>query len=99
MAKRRKKYPMEFKLEAVRLITEQNLSFAEVGDDLGVNRTTIRDWVRRDEAGILTGGKARPKSLADLEAENKRLRRKNAILEEEREILKKAAAFFVKESR
>jgi transposase len=48
MAKRRKKYPMEFKLEAVRLITEQNLSFAEVGDDLGVNRTTIRDWVRRD---------------------------------------------------
>jgi transposase-like protein len=34
-----------------------------------------------------------------LEAENKRLRRKNAILEEEREILKKAAAFFVKESR
>ena len=95
----RKKYSLEFKVEAVRLVKEQGMSFAEVGDDLGVCRTTIRDWVRREAAGRLDGRAPQPKSQAALEEENRRLRRENAILQEEREILKKAAAFFVKESR
>ena len=95
----RKKYSLEFKVEAVRLVEEQGMSYSEVGDDLGVNRTTIRDWAQRSAAGILDGRTPQPQSQKELEAENRGLRRENAILKEEREILKKAAAFFSKESR
>lgn len=95
----RKKYSLEFKMEAVRLVQEQGMTHGEVGDDLGVCRTTIRGWVRKADLGILDGRAPQPQSHKELEAENRRLRRENAILQEEREILKKAAAFFVKESR
>lgn len=97
MAKRRT-YTMEFKQEAVRLVLEQGLTQTRVGRDLGVHKTVIRDWVRKARAGEL-GGASAPASSSALEEENRRLRRELAIVREEREILKKAAAFFAKETR
>ncbi len=94
----RSSYTLEFKQEAVRLVLERGLTIAQVGRDLGVHKTVIRDWVKKARAGGLGGGAAEPSTSA-LDEENRRLRRENAILREEREILKKAAAFFAKETR
>ena len=97
MARKRRKYDLEFKLEAVRLVLEEGMTQSDVARDLGVNKSTIREWCRKAEAGELTtkGRRTKPESL---EEENARLRREVRILREEREILKKAAAFFAKET-
>ncbi|MED5372875.1 MAG: transposase [Myxococcota bacterium] len=98
MAKRRQ-YSVEFKREAVRLVQEENLSYTQVGRDLGVDRSVIRAWVKKAEAGELETSAPRARTDASIEEELRRLRRENAILREERDILKKAAAFFAKESQ
>jgi transposase len=97
MARKRRKYSVEFKLEAVRLAKEQGMTVTEVSRELGIDHSVIRAWIRKHEEGTLSGARGRPQK--DLEEENKRLRRENAVLKEEREILKKAAAFFAKETR
>jgi len=83
----------EFKAEAVRLVIEQNRKIAEVGNSLGVHPETLRKWVRKVQvdAGTIPGV-----TTAENE-ELKKLRREVRKLREEREILKKAAAFFVRE--
>lgn len=98
MARKRRKYTLEFKQEAVRLVTQEGMTFAQVGQDLGVNKSTIRDWCLRSQEGRLVGP-AQAAKEESMEDELARLRRENRILREEREILKKAAAFFAKESR
>lgn len=95
--KKRRSYSLEFKLEAVALVTERGLSPRQVAKDLGIDRSTIGVWVRKAQAGELAGSSSEAKTPDALGAENKRLRRENAILREEREILKKAAAFFARE--
>ena len=97
MARKRRNYTLEFKQEAVRLVNEEGLTYTQVGEDLGVNKSTIRDWCRRSEKGLLNGSPQVSKSES-VEEELARLRRENRILREEREILKKAAAFFAKEN-
>ena len=109
MARRRRRYTLEFKLEAVRLVNEEGLSYTQVGSDLGVDKSLIRAWTRRHDAGQLTASPgipgernpAPPPSAdnAALFAEIKRLKKENRILKEEREILKKAAAFFARETQ
>ena len=87
-------YPPEFRAEAVRLVREHGKTAAEVARDLGVSVESLRTWVRRQEvdAGQRDG-------LTTMEREElSRLRRENRILCEEREILKKAAAFFAGET-
>ena len=100
MSAKRRSYSVEFKQEAVRLVREQGMTCAQVGTDLGICKSVIRDWVLRSrqqpQESQAVNGSASPGSL---EEEVKRLRRENAVLREEREILKKAAAFFAKESR
>ncbi len=49
----RRKYTPEFKREAVRLVREESMTYAQVGSDLGVDKTTIRDWCKLSEAGKL----------------------------------------------
>ncbi len=97
MAKKRRSYAPEFKQEAVRLVREEGMTYAKVGADLGVDQTLIRDWCkaqsRAPESTMITT------PPLPLEEEVARLRRQVKILQEEREILKKAAAFFAKESR
>jgi transposase len=99
MARQRRQYTIEFKQEAVRLVKEQALSPTEVARDLGLDRSLIRDWIKKSEAGQLVAAPVRPPSAPSLDEEVRRLRNENAVLREEREILKKAAAFFAKETR
>ena len=99
MGRKPRVYSAEFKQEAVRLVLEHGLSNAQAGRDLDVPKSVIRAWVRKAEAGSLGGLPTAPSSPTSLEAEVRRLRKENTVLREEREILKKAAAFFAKETR
>ena len=98
MEKQRKKYTREFKVEAVRLITGQDLTIAQVSKDLGINANLLGRWKKELQADALQAfpGKGHVKPE---EEELRRLRRENALLRQERDILKKATAFFAKESQ
>ncbi len=93
-AKTHAPYPLAFRAEAVRLVVERGLSRRQVARDLGVHEETLRLWVRQAEVDT---GQRDGVTTAEQE-ELTQLRRENRILKEEREILKKAAAFFAKES-
>jgi len=94
----RRTFTLEFKREAVRLVTERKLSVSEAARQLGVGPNLIRKWRQALEAGE-EQTLPEKKSLTALEEENRRLRAENERLRMEREILKKATAFFAKESR
>lgn len=90
-------YTKEFKEEAVKMVTEAGLSIPEVARRVSVSTSTIAYWVRMAKEGRLSnGGKQRPVTGEQMELA--RLRRENAELKMERDILKKAAAYFAKES-
>jgi transposase len=89
-------YGNEFRDEAVRLVIETESSIPEIARDLGVSVWTLRDWVKKYKEKTGTSRATRPESV---EEENRRLRRENAVLKQEREILKKAAAYFAREQR
>lgn len=99
MARQHRRFSIEFKQEAVRLVKEKGVPITQVARDLGVDRSVLRTWTEKDAAGEFLEAPAAARPKPDLEEENRRLRRENAILREEREILKKAAAFFAKESQ
>ena len=95
MGGRRLPYPPEFREEAVRLVREGGKAVAQVARDLGVADQSLRNWVKQADldAGRRTDG------LTTEECDElRRLRRENRVLREEREILKKAAAFFAQET-
>ena len=99
MSKKRKRpnYTKEFKQDAVKLVVDQGYPCLEVGRRLGIASSNVTRWVRlhrQDQEDVSESGVTR----RDLEAENRRLKKENKRLEMEREILKKAAAFFAKES-
>jgi len=93
----RRKFTREFKLEAVRLIKERGVSVAQASHDLGVHGTVLRNWVKAfadDPQRAFPGhGQLKPE-----QAEIARLKREVTKLKAERDILKKAAAYFAKES-
>ena len=94
----RVKYTKEFKQDAVNLVTEQGYSANEVARRLGVGQSNVSRWVRelrKDQQYGVEGEVSRK----ELEAEVKRLKKENQRLQMEREILKKAAAFFANESK
>jgi transposase len=91
-----KKFSKEFKAEAVRLVLEEEMTQAEVAADLGVSDTSIGRWVAQAR---VDAGKGPDGALTtDEKSELRELRRRVRRLEMEKEILKKAAAFFAKES-
>ena len=93
----REKFTKEFKADAVNLVIEQGYKCSEAGRRLGVGSSNISRWVREyksEQEESLEGGVSR----RELEAELNKLRKENKRLQMEREILKKAAAFFAKES-
>jgi transposase len=97
MSSSRRTYTTEFKLQAVQMLTQQGLSPGEVAGRLGISTDRLRKWKKTlSQPGALT---ARPSQPNALEAEVISLRAENARLKMEREILKKAATFFAKESR
>lgn len=95
MSKRRV-FSREFKLAAVKKVVEQGLSYSQVARDLGIRDNLIHNWRKAFEAdGTLA---AEIQNSTAIEAELKRLREENRQLRMEKEILKKAAAFFAKEN-
>ena len=93
----RRKFTREFKLEAVRLIRGRGVSYMQASRDLSVHESQLRSWVKRfsdDPQHAFPGhGQMKPEQL-----EIARLKREVIKLKAERDILKKAAAYFAKES-
>ena len=94
----RRRFSREYKLEAVQLVTQRGVSVAQAARDLGLHINSLRKWVRdhRADPQHAFPGEGQQKPEA---AELTRLRRENATLRMERDILKKAAAYFATESR
>ena len=94
--RKRRKYSQEFKEEAVKLVTEQGYQVTEAARNLGIHPNMLSRWKREvigdDESSSSS------ENFNDIHAELRRLRKENKRLKMEREILKKAAAFFAKES-
>ena len=87
-------YSLEFRSEAVRLLRSSGRPVPQLARELGVSAQSLRNWLVQ-----LAVDEGRAEGLATGEREElRRLRRENRILAEEREILKKAAAFFARES-
>ena len=93
----RRQFSREFKLEAIRLVREREVSVAQASRDLDIGENVLRRWIK--EAGADPGqafpgqGQLKPEQV-----EIDRLRREVAKLKAERDILKKAAAYFARES-
>jgi transposase len=94
---RRRRFTREFKVEAVKLVRERGVSVVQAGRDLDVHENVLRKWVREfssDPVQAFPGqGQLKPE-----QQEIERLRREVNKLKAERDILKKATAFFVKEA-
>jgi len=94
----RRRFTREFKIEAVRLVRDRGVSAAQAARDLDVHANVLRKWVKEfsgDPAQAFPGhGQMKPESQ-----EIERLKRDVARLKAERDILKKAAAYFAKEVR
>ena len=94
MPRSRPPYPPEFRAEAIRLVKTTGETIPKIAGDLGISDQTLRNWVAQDDvdagrkSGLTSDERAR---LRELERENRKLR-------EEREILRKAAAFFAQET-
>lgn len=96
MPKRPPRYPEAFRMEAVELVRAGARTIPQIARDLGINEQTLRTWVKRAE---IDAGRGAPDELTSGErAELVRLRRENRVLQQEKEILKKAAAWFAKET-
>lgn len=96
MAAKRKNYPEEFKRDAVGLVrSSADRSLTDIAHSLGIHLETLRKWVRDDRARAQTVDAG---VTPDEKEELKRLRRENARLKEDDEILRKAAAYFARET-
>ena len=97
MKEKRKHYPKQFKVDAVKLVNEQGYKVSEAARNLGIHHSSLRRWKNQL---ITDGSKAFPGKghISPEKEELHRLRKENERLRMEREILKKAAAFFAKES-
>jgi transposase-like protein len=96
MGRKRRSFTAEFKAEAVQLCGVGDRTIKQVAKDLDLTETALREWVKRADIDV---GKGPPGALTTVEREElSRLRKQVKRLEMEREILKKAAAFFAKEN-
>lgn len=96
MATTRPPYSAEFRAQAVDLVRKGNVPTRQVARDLGVSVWTLRGWLRRAESDA---GQGNGELTVNEREELRRLRREVVILREEREILKKATAFFAKDNQ
>jgi transposase len=94
------KYPEQFRRDAVELVRSSGRTLRDVGRELGVNHETLRNWVqaaKRAEQGWVAGDRGNGEVSVDERDELRRLRKKVAELELEKQILRRAAAYFAKE--
>ena len=99
MSKKQKNYTAEFKAEAIKTIESNNGNVSETARQLGISMQTLSNWYNKAKAGTLVGIKQYSPDLVALLEENKKLKQQLKITEMEREFLKKAAAYFAKESQ
>jgi transposase len=94
----RRVFSREFKVEAVRLVVDRGVTFRQASKDLGIHENLLRNWAKdlRSDPGQAFPGRGKMKPD---DAEVARLRRELAKTKTERDILKKAIAYFAKEQR
>src|SRR5690242_16225620 len=95
MGKTRPPYPAEFRREALGLLRSGARSVRQLAEELGCTEQTLRNWLRHDEADR---GERSDVLTCDERTRLRELERENRVLRQEREILKRAAAFFIRES-
>ena len=99
MMMRNSKYTKEFRDSSVQLAINSNKSTAKIAVDLDVNEKTLYNWIRQyKQINNMAIGTVRNTIKESFEDEAKRLRKENKILKQERDILKKATAYFAKET-
>jgi len=101
MEPKRRQFTQEFKAEAVRLLNESGKPLSQVARELGIRPDILKSWKRAAEgrAGLVGPDSALGDEQLTKDEEIRRLRRENEVLKQERDFLKKAAAYFAKESR
>jgi transposase len=99
MSRKYRTYTEEFKQEAIKLVTQQGYKIAEAARSLGIPENLLGKWKRRSEAGQGGVSESVGSLPGDERAELERLRAENRRLLMERDILKKAAAFFANEKK
>jgi transposase len=95
MGNRSVRYDDEFKDHAVKMVVEQERTISAVASDLGVSQPTIRRWVQQAQQATKPES-SKDKRIAELETENKKLKRQLANTKETVDILKKSVAIFIK---
>jgi transposase len=94
----RQVYTTDFRQQAVEMITRDGLGIAEAARRLSISPKTLTNWVRRARGDEPPAASVPRREVTEAEAELSRLRRENAELRMERDILKKASAYFAQES-
>lgn len=91
----RRRYTKEFKTEAKALVLKQKIPVAQAASDLGIGKSTLDKWVRDEKLRL-----ADPNALSETELEElSRLRKENRLLKMERDLLKKTAVYFAKDTQ
>ncbi|HSL70026.1 MAG TPA: transposase [Longimicrobiales bacterium] len=99
MTRKRKRYTSEFKIEALRLVRESGKPVMQIARELGIQADLLHSWKRQAEKAVEAKGAFPGNGVLSAEAaENQRLRRELERVTQERDFLKKAAAYFAQES-
>ena len=93
--KNKSRYTQEFKDSIVKLVTESHEPMSKIATDVGINKKTLYGWVMKEKSSKIQRDKAMELTL---EQETKQLKKQLALVTQERDILKKAVAYFAKET-
>ena len=97
--KQKANYPLEFRTSAVKLAIESDQPAAQIARDLGINNNTLYNWVNKYSNSYKNNQNNMQVSNESCFEENKRLKKELTLVKQERDLLKKAAAYFAKESQ
>ena len=98
--KSRNNYPLEFKVSSAQLAVDSDQPIAKTAKDLGVNHNTLHNWIAKySDSNQINQKNMSNNNKATCFEENKRLKKELALVKQERDLLKKAAAYFAKESQ
>lgn len=95
----RNNYPLEFKVSSAQLAVDSDQPIAQTARDLGVNHNTLHNWIAQYSDSNQVNQKNMSNNKASCFEENKLLKKELVLVKQERDLLKKAAAYFAKESR